>query len=666
MPNIFISYRRADSRAFVGRIFDRLSVRYGIESIFLDVDHISPGLDYRNTIDDTLQRSDVLLVVIGPRWLEVNERIHRPDDFLRLEVEAALQRDIPIIPVLVDEGRMPSPNELPETLRTFTRLNAATIHTGRDFHLDMENLIRSIDRRLGLKAPTVADDLVASAPLRRETKKTKGGREFLAGVKELTREFFRAAGRPVEDAAHDQLLGPDPIWVSSVNDPEPQDILNFSDFLAPGQRGFLVYEGALPSQTSMALDRLRVEGKSIIPINVNAASAAIADGNASVLLADLERGYESNDNLFDTRNAISDERFFFGRDKLLAQVGGALARGEHVLVTGLRKCGKTSFLNILRQHLSSHPVCFVDLQRYDRHAEDWPTELFQLILRSYDSWGRRNFNDWPATPDAKGPTTATEFEGLLNAMRNWQLSRGRSERMIVILDEAERIFPGESEIQEAQKYTRATGALRMVCQASSDQPLSIIVADLRPWLNRKNVLADGSTNPFFNFFQEVPLPLLTPYAVDELVRVIGGAIGIKNVNAAYIDELFSLSGGHPSITRMIAGASYRARLKSYELSREDIQEGLKEMADKDSLGFFFRNNLWGLMTSDEKATLLDVAKSSMLKSLRSRLRLLFGKPRGRSNSEAFANLVAQGILHDRKITIGSLRDWICHLKNSRA
>jgi hypothetical protein len=124
----------------------------------------------------------------------------------------------------------------------------------------------------------------------------------------------------------------------------------------------------------------------------------MADANCAIILADLKRAYESDDNLFDTKNAIVDERFFFGRSELLARVGSALARGEHVLITGLRKCGKTSFLNILRQHLSLRPVCFIDLQRYDRHREDWSAALFELIVQSCDKWGRSRFADWPQHP----------------------------------------------------------------------------------------------------------------------------------------------------------------------------------------------------------------------------------------------------------------------------
>jgi hypothetical protein len=528
----------------------------------------------------------------------------------------------------------------------------------------MEHLIRSIDRIVDRKrqlTPPPVHERPQPLQTRVEQRTGTPNPALLANLKTIASEFFGAPAKSVSVAGrnHAQLVKLDGNrgWLCGIADPNPEDVAEFAQFLNPPERGFFIYDGGLSPSTSMALDRLRVEGKSIIPIGLNAMSAAIADGNTSVLLADLQRAYESN--LFDTRNAIIDERFFFGRSELLNKVGSALARGEHVLVSGLRKCGKTSFLNILRRHLLSHPVCIVDLQRYDRHTEDWPSALFGLIIKSYDQWGFRTFRDWPGkTNKSSAPTTATQLEDSLSIRRAWQRDRGRQEPLILILDEAERIFPADDEIEPARKYTRAAGALRMVGQSSSDRPLAIIAADLRPWLNRKNILADGSTNPFFHFFLEVPLPLLSQFAVGELVRVIGSASGITRVESAYVDELYTLSGGHPSITRMIAGASHKARQKSNELTLADLHAGLDEMAGSDVLGAFFRANLWGLMTNEEKASLRGVADGSIFKWLRAKVGFATRSPRQPPYPEAAANLSDQGILRDGKIAIGSFDEWL--------
>jgi hypothetical protein len=154
MPKIIISYRRADSGVITGRIRDRLAQHYGERSIFLDIDNIPFGMDFRKNIADALAKNDLLLAVIGPDWLGTSGlasglgRIHDQDDPVRIEVETALQRGIPTIPVLVGGASMPSADELPDTLKSLSYHNAAEVDSGRDFHAHMDRLIRSMDAAL--------------------------------------------------------------------------------------------------------------------------------------------------------------------------------------------------------------------------------------------------------------------------------------------------------------------------------------------------------------------------------------------------------------------------------------------------------------------------------------------------------------------------------------
>ena len=109
---IFISYRRADTPHVAGRLFDRLATRFGAGHVFMDVDSIEPGLDFAETIEAAVGACDVLLVLIGPNWVEAvdeqgRRRLEDPDDFVALEITAALRRRIRVIPVLVDGA--PSP-----------------------------------------------------------------------------------------------------------------------------------------------------------------------------------------------------------------------------------------------------------------------------------------------------------------------------------------------------------------------------------------------------------------------------------------------------------------------------------------------------------------------------------------------------------------------------
>lgn len=148
MAKIVISYRRADSLAIVGRIFDRLRLHFDRQSVFMDIDNIPAGADFRRKIEEALRASDVMLVVVGRNWAgagaDGNSSIHDAHDFVRIEVETALALGLAVIPVLVDGARMPLGGQLPEALREFAFRNAATVDAGQDFDPHMERLVRSI------------------------------------------------------------------------------------------------------------------------------------------------------------------------------------------------------------------------------------------------------------------------------------------------------------------------------------------------------------------------------------------------------------------------------------------------------------------------------------------------------------------------------------------
>lgn len=149
MPRIVISYRRADSAAISGRIFDRLTQRYGAEKIFMDIDEIPFGIDFREHIAEVLATCDAVVAVMGQRWLTgagTASRIVEETDPVRIEVQAALERGVPVIPVLVEGAAMPEPSDLPEPLVDLAYRNACEVASGRDFHAHVDRLIRAIDR----------------------------------------------------------------------------------------------------------------------------------------------------------------------------------------------------------------------------------------------------------------------------------------------------------------------------------------------------------------------------------------------------------------------------------------------------------------------------------------------------------------------------------------
>jgi len=136
----FINYRRDDSTATAGRLHDRLAQSFGRNNLFMDVDHIPPGVDFVNHLNRQVAACDVFVAVIGPNWLDVrnekgDRRLDAPDDFVTIEIAAALARDIRVIPVLVDGARMPKVSDLPESLKPLARRQAIELrhaHFGRD------------------------------------------------------------------------------------------------------------------------------------------------------------------------------------------------------------------------------------------------------------------------------------------------------------------------------------------------------------------------------------------------------------------------------------------------------------------------------------------------------------------------------------------------------
>lgn len=151
MPRITISYRRDDSGVITGRIFDRLTAHYGREAVFRDIDDIPPGTDFRKHISDVLDKSDVVLAIVGPKWVgpRANQnRLTNAADPVRVEIEAALRKDRPLIPVLVLRGNMPRPEQLPDSMLDFAYRHAVSVDAGQDFDVHMMRLVRAMDRLL--------------------------------------------------------------------------------------------------------------------------------------------------------------------------------------------------------------------------------------------------------------------------------------------------------------------------------------------------------------------------------------------------------------------------------------------------------------------------------------------------------------------------------------
>ena len=147
---VFVSYRRDDSAGHTGRLFDKLARRFGPRRVFMDLNAIQPGMDFRNAIDRALESSSVVLAIIGRNWLEASDadgarRLDSPTDLVRLEIASALRQGMDVIPVLVQRASMPPAERLPEDIQALTWRHAIEIDDAR-WDQDVERLIGAIER----------------------------------------------------------------------------------------------------------------------------------------------------------------------------------------------------------------------------------------------------------------------------------------------------------------------------------------------------------------------------------------------------------------------------------------------------------------------------------------------------------------------------------------
>ena len=201
MPRITISYRRDDSGVITGRIFDRLAAHYGRDSVFRDIDNIPPGADFRRHIEETLDASEIVLAIIGPRWVgqRANQsRLANAADPVRVEIETALRKNKAIIPVLVLSAKMPQPEYLPDSLKDLAFRHALTIDAGQDFDIHVARLTRAVDRLLVLEAE--GSDLPLGERVRQEPEFADLSRQLMA-ARELAASKAQAA-----DEAFKELL----------------------------------------------------------------------------------------------------------------------------------------------------------------------------------------------------------------------------------------------------------------------------------------------------------------------------------------------------------------------------------------------------------------------------------------------------------------------------
>lgn len=202
-PSVFISYRREDCPGHAGRLFDHLRARFGGGQVFMDVTDIEAGVDFTDVLQRAVGSCDVLLAVVGREWLTCTDRNGRrrlddPNDFIRLEIGIALNRNVRVIPVLVEGAVMPTASELPPDLERFTKRQAIELRDAR-WSADVDNLAEMLDRVIGPAAVAIE----SGAQRRRPGQATFWGLAAIAFVAVLAAvvTFAPRTGSPPPDTS---------------------------------------------------------------------------------------------------------------------------------------------------------------------------------------------------------------------------------------------------------------------------------------------------------------------------------------------------------------------------------------------------------------------------------------------------------------------------------
>ena len=205
MGSIFLSYRREDSEGQAGRLYDDLVAVFGPDSVFMDVAAIQPGRDFQKSIDQSLNSCGVFLSLIGKNWLTAKDisgqyRLDDSADFVRIETGAALKRDIPVIPVLVQGASAPKPDQLPDDLKELAFRNAVELTHAR-WDSDIQVLIKALRPHISQPGPKPEQERVQQGSGLRATKSLAVAAVLLVVVIGLVFYLLAAKNNPAKHRA---------------------------------------------------------------------------------------------------------------------------------------------------------------------------------------------------------------------------------------------------------------------------------------------------------------------------------------------------------------------------------------------------------------------------------------------------------------------------------
>ena len=299
MAKIFVSYRRQDSLHFTRVLKTRIEGRFGKKSIFRDLDNIPIGVNFRKHAEAAISQCQAMLLVIGDKWLATGDtgksRLFDPHDTLRMEIETALAREVPIVPVLVENARMPAMEDLPDEIKQVASLNAARVHDA-DFEHHMtrlEGVLEKLLKRRPAATPVVKTNLVAKKSTTRLKNRKVSPRLTLTN---LRRAFKDSANTYVGSSIpRNKLYNAVGAYGLVI---EPNEVLALYDDTTFGgaKNGFMLTKTTLHWQNLAAgsgfLDFSDLKRVTHTPktVNVNGRSISVSEHSSAAALTRLLKG----------------------------------------------------------------------------------------------------------------------------------------------------------------------------------------------------------------------------------------------------------------------------------------------------------------------------------------------------------------------------------------
>ncbi|MBL0702034.1 MAG: ATP-binding protein [Desulfosarcina sp.] len=425
---------------------------------------------------------------------------------------------------------------------------------------------------------------------------------------EVAKKFFLKAGYKKRESLSQTLFllhtgdkqkkGLVSFWKES-NENLLQSILSHKNKLPADLKTYLIYNKQAPPSEN--IQKLREDlDYEIIPIFSNIMEKALAKGDCAERLKYLEEPYIVRIDPYLEFNPIHDPTWFFGRDQFLKRLPSVLIQGQNVGIFGLRKVGKTSLINLIRQRFSDTPVVYIDCQGFSEKAAVYFEETLKQLQHELQSF-----------VTAKLPPLAQFFDResfrrhVLTLFEIWKAS-GQQSPFLIILDEIDKLFPAEKYADSEKILKEYIHFFRVVRGlAQSHRCLVTMVIAYRPDVNRRNILGERiSENPMFRSFQEEYLGFLSAKESNALICEIG--VWKKIIwTAKAASKVYNYCGGHPLITRIFASqACQEGVLKSIDLERvEQTASEIKKEMRRNDIGNYYKEGVWDLLNDDEKQVL---------------------------------------------------------------